>query len=92
MSAQRSPELAAEFAPASCTTYPWRSTRPGNVGGPADLFFTPRDAADLAAFMRQLPPDMPLLWIGSAATSWCATAESAAPSSRRTARWAPSNA
>jgi UDP-N-acetylmuramate dehydrogenase len=34
------------------------------VGGPADLFFTPRDVMDLAAFMRQLPPDLPLLWIG----------------------------
>jgi UDP-N-acetylmuramate dehydrogenase len=35
-----------------------------HVGGPADLFFTPRDAMDLAAFLRQLPPDVPLLWIG----------------------------
>jgi UDP-N-acetylmuramate dehydrogenase len=35
-----------------------------HVGGPADLFFTPRDAMDLAAFLRQLPPDVPVLWIG----------------------------
>jgi UDP-N-acetylmuramate dehydrogenase len=35
-----------------------------HVGGPADLLFTPRDAMDLAAFLRQLPPDVPLLWIG----------------------------
>jgi UDP-N-acetylmuramate dehydrogenase len=35
-----------------------------HAGGPADLFFTPRDVMDLAAFVRQLPPDMPLLWIG----------------------------
>jgi UDP-N-acetylmuramate dehydrogenase len=35
-----------------------------HVGGPADLFFTPRDAADLAVFIRQLPQDIPLLWIG----------------------------
>jgi UDP-N-acetylmuramate dehydrogenase len=35
-----------------------------HVGGPADLFFTPRDAMDLAAFMRQLPPEVPVLWIG----------------------------
>jgi UDP-N-acetylmuramate dehydrogenase len=35
-----------------------------HVGGPADLFFTPRDAMDLAAFLRQLPTDVPLLWIG----------------------------
>ena len=35
-----------------------------HVGGPADLFFTPRDVMDLAAFLRQLPPEVPLLWIG----------------------------
>jgi UDP-N-acetylmuramate dehydrogenase len=35
-----------------------------HVGGPADLFFTPRDVTDLAAFMRQLPPVVPLLWMG----------------------------
>ena len=35
-----------------------------HVGGPADLFFTPRDVMDLAAFIRQLPPDLPLLWVG----------------------------
>ena len=35
-----------------------------HVGGPADLFFTPRDRADLIAFLRILPPDVPLLWLG----------------------------
>jgi UDP-N-acetylmuramate dehydrogenase len=35
-----------------------------HVGGPADVFFTPRDVMDLAAFMRQLPPVVPMLWIG----------------------------
>ncbi|MGD0492168.1 MAG: UDP-N-acetylmuramate dehydrogenase [Steroidobacteraceae bacterium] len=35
-----------------------------HVGGPADLFFSPRDIMDLASFLRQLPPDMPVLWIG----------------------------
>ena len=35
-----------------------------HAGGPADLFFTPRDVTDLSAFLRQLPPTMPLLWIG----------------------------
>ena len=34
------------------------------VGGPADLFFTPHDRADLGAFLRQLPADSPLLWVG----------------------------
>jgi UDP-N-acetylmuramate dehydrogenase len=35
-----------------------------HVGGPADLFFAPRDIMDLSSFLRQLPPDMPVLWIG----------------------------
>ena len=34
------------------------------VGGPADLYFVPRDLRDLGAFLRQLPPQVPLLWIG----------------------------
>jgi UDP-N-acetylenolpyruvoylglucosamine reductase len=28
------------------------------------MFFAPRDASDLAAFLRQLPAHMPLLWLG----------------------------
>lgn len=35
-----------------------------HVGGPADLFFTPRDEADLAMFLRSLEPATPILWIG----------------------------
>lgn len=35
-----------------------------HVGGPAELYFTPRDRADLAAFLRSLPPQMPVYWIG----------------------------
>lgn len=34
------------------------------VGGPADRLFEPADRDDLVAFVRQLPPDEPLLWIG----------------------------
>ena len=35
-----------------------------HVGGPADLWFEPRDREDLAAFLRGLPPEMPVTWIG----------------------------
>jgi UDP-N-acetylmuramate dehydrogenase len=35
-----------------------------HVGGPADIFFMPRDRADLIAFLKILPPDVPLLWLG----------------------------
>lgn len=34
------------------------------VGGRADLLFTPEDEADLAAFLKMLPSDVPLLVIG----------------------------
>jgi UDP-N-acetylmuramate dehydrogenase len=35
-----------------------------HAGGPAELFFTPRDASDLAAFLEQLPAAVPLFFIG----------------------------
>lgn len=35
-----------------------------HVGGPADLFFTPLDEADLAAFLRGLDRATPVMWIG----------------------------
>ncbi len=35
-----------------------------HAGGPADVFFAPRDAEDLAAFLRVLPADVKLHWIG----------------------------
>ena len=35
-----------------------------HAGGPADIFFAPRNAGDVAAFMRQLPLSIPVLWVG----------------------------
>ena len=35
-----------------------------HVGGPAEVFFSPRDRADLAAFLRSIPPDVPVHWLG----------------------------
>ena len=35
-----------------------------HVGGPAELFFNPRDRSDLAAFLKSLPDDVPIQWIG----------------------------
>ena len=34
------------------------------VGGPADVFFTPRDRAELTSFLRALPTATPILWVG----------------------------
>jgi UDP-N-acetylmuramate dehydrogenase len=35
-----------------------------HVGGPADVYFQPRDVDDLAAFLRSLPRDTELHWVG----------------------------
>lgn len=34
------------------------------VGGPADVLFKPASKPDLALFLRALPADMPVLWLG----------------------------
>ncbi|BBA36576.1 UDP-N-acetylenolpyruvoylglucosamine reductase [Methylocaldum marinum] len=34
------------------------------VGGPADRFYLPADAADMVLFLHSLPPDEPILWLG----------------------------
>jgi UDP-N-acetylmuramate dehydrogenase len=35
-----------------------------HVGGPAEVFFNPRDRTDLTAFLCTLPPDVPIYWVG----------------------------
>src|SRR4051812_31542460 len=35
-----------------------------HVGGPADVFFSPRDRADLLAFLASLPAGTPVFWLG----------------------------
>ncbi len=60
----RTQDVAPEFATRVLRGVAMSKHTSWHAGGPADLFFIPRNAADLAAFIRQLPPDMPLLWIG----------------------------
>jgi UDP-N-acetylmuramate dehydrogenase len=64
MSAQRLTDLSPEYATRVLHDVPMAKHTSWHVGGPADYFFTPRDVADLAAFVRQLPPEVPMLWIG----------------------------
>src|ERR1700704_5456913 len=64
MGARRLGDLAPEISTRVLHDVPMAKHTSWHVGGPADLFFTPRDLMDLAAFVRQLPPDVPLLWIG----------------------------
>jgi UDP-N-acetylmuramate dehydrogenase len=35
-----------------------------HAGGPAEVFFNPHDRKDLAAFLRSLEPETPIMWIG----------------------------
>jgi UDP-N-acetylmuramate dehydrogenase len=35
-----------------------------HVGGPVDLWFVPRDLADLAVFLAALPAEQPVTWVG----------------------------
>ncbi len=64
MSAQRSLDLAPEFATRVLRDVSMAKHTSWHAGGPADFFFTPRDVMDAASFTRQLPADVPLLWIG----------------------------
>jgi len=49
-------KLSSDYVLASHTT--WR------VGGKADYVYAPADSSDLACFLQQLPPDIPLFWLG----------------------------
>jgi len=56
--------LAPEYATRVLYDVPMSKHTSWHAGGPADMFFIPRDAGDLAGFIRQLPAAVPVLWIG----------------------------
>jgi UDP-N-acetylmuramate dehydrogenase len=56
--------VAAEFMPRVRRSERMSRHTSWHVGGPAEIFFSPRDRADLAAFLRSLPPEAPLHWVG----------------------------
>jgi UDP-N-acetylmuramate dehydrogenase len=56
--------LPADFALRVRRNEPMSKHTSFHVGGPADLYFEPRDRLDLAAFLRVLPADLPIHWIG----------------------------
>jgi UDP-N-acetylmuramate dehydrogenase len=64
MNALKSLDLAPEFSARVLHDVSMARHTSWHAGGPADLFFTPRDIMDLASFVRQYPEDAPLLWIG----------------------------
>jgi UDP-N-acetylmuramate dehydrogenase len=56
--------LAPEFAPRVRRDEPLSRHTSWHVGGPAEVFFNPRDRADLASFLRSLPAQVPITWLG----------------------------
>lgn len=56
--------IAPEFASRVRYGEPMHKHTSWHVGGPAEVFFNPRDRADLAAFLRSLPRDVPICWVG----------------------------
>jgi UDP-N-acetylmuramate dehydrogenase len=64
MASPKDRQLSPEYSQRVLRDVPMSRHSSWHAGGPADLLFTPRDALDLAAFLRQLPPTMPLLWVG----------------------------
>ena len=56
--------VAPEFMPRIRRNEPMHKHTSWHVGGPAEVFFNPHDRADLAAFLRALPADAPIYWIG----------------------------
>ncbi|HEY0768322.1 MAG TPA: UDP-N-acetylmuramate dehydrogenase [Steroidobacteraceae bacterium] len=56
--------VAPQFLPRVRRDEPLSRHTSWHVGGPAEVFFNPRDRADLAAFLRTVPADAPIHWIG----------------------------
>jgi UDP-N-acetylmuramate dehydrogenase len=63
-SASPTRQLSAEYSARVLRDVSMAKHTSWHAGGSADYCFTPRDAQDLGTFVRQLPPEMPLLWVG----------------------------
>ena len=56
--------LPPEFSSRVARNEPMSKHTSWRVGGPADLYFKPRDAADLAGFLQSLDLAIPVYWVG----------------------------
>lgn len=56
--------VAEEFMPRVRRDEPMSRHASWHAGGPAELWFTPRDRADIRAFLAQLPEEVPVYWVG----------------------------
>jgi UDP-N-acetylmuramate dehydrogenase len=57
-------EVSQEFSLRVRRDEPMSRHTSWHVGGPAEVFFNPRDRNDLAGFLKTLPGDVPILWVG----------------------------
>jgi UDP-N-acetylmuramate dehydrogenase len=57
-------EISQEYATRVRRDEPMSRHTSWHVGGPAEVFFNPHNREDLAAFLRTLPQDVPIQWIG----------------------------
>jgi len=56
--------IPAEFQARVRYDEPMSAHSSWRAGGPADVFYTPHDAAELGSFLRALPAEVPLYWVG----------------------------
>jgi len=56
--------VGAEFESRVLRDEPMSRHTSWRVGGPADVWFTPRDVEDLSSFLRTLPTQVPVTWVG----------------------------
>ena len=56
--------IAAEFEERVLRGEPMSRHTSWHVGGPADVWFSPRDVEDLSSFLRALPAEVPITWVG----------------------------
>ena len=56
--------VASEFLPRIRRNEPMSRHTSWHVGGPAEVYFTPSDRRDLAAFLRSIPAEVPVCWVG----------------------------
>lgn len=56
--------VADDVTPTALRNEPLRKHTSWRVGGPADLFFEPTSIEELQRTLAELPPDMPVHWLG----------------------------
>lgn len=56
--------VAHEFLPRIRRNEPMSRHTSWHVGGAAEIYFTPRDRTDLAAFLKSVPAETPVQWVG----------------------------